>query len=557
MEKILDNKYYDLIISNAQAPSYNTGDNITQLNSMHSLLHILKNNMNACDLGVNPYHTFPSIFTLESSVSIEKSGIDYVHNNPDLGLYGRGIIIGIVDTGIDYQHPAFMHNDNTTRIISIWDQTIEGGKPPPDFSFGTEYSKGLINFALISEDPLSIVPTVDTNRHGTAIASIAAGRPNDEYSFSGVAPQAELAVVKLKEAKENLKDIFFVPPNIPCYEESDIILGIRYLASVSQKLNRPIIICLALGSSQGGHDGRGAISAYLDYLIKLPKIDVIISAGNEGNNFRHYFNNTSFPPYFNEFQLNIGNNDKQFSMEIWPYTPGRLSIEIITPNRETSQTINPEFGVCHKITFQTSHSIIWVNNIIFEEESGEQLILLRFSNSNPGLWIIRVKSIDNEPFSFHSWLPSGNLISNETFFLNASPDTTITAPGNTTPPLTVTAYNQINGSILNESSRGYTRLGYVKPDVAAPGYQLSCAIPDNQYGMITGTGAAAAHTAGVAAMLTEWTYSKGNYTGITGDQVNRLIIRAAQRSSAYNYPNNIWGYGQLDAEKVFFRLLYS
>ena len=201
MEKILDNGYYALIISNAMVPTYNTGDNITMLNEFNSLLHIPKEQMEVCDLGINAYHSFPDLYTLESSVSIERSGVGAVQRAAGFGLHGRGVIIGIVDTGIDYRHPAFKFNDRTTRILSIWDQTQVGSTPPRGFSFGAEYTRELINFALISEDPLSIVPTVDPNRHGTAIASIIAGRPNDDYNFSGVVPDADLVVVKLKEAK--------------------------------------------------------------------------------------------------------------------------------------------------------------------------------------------------------------------------------------------------------------------------------------------------------------------------------------------------------------------
>ncbi|MEY8353390.1 S8 family peptidase [Lachnospiraceae bacterium 54-53] len=555
MEKILDNRFYDLIINNAMVPTYNTGDNITVLNDFNSLLHIPKDQMDACNIGSNAYHSFPALYTLDSSVSVEKSGVGAIQRTPGFGLYGRGVIIGVVDTGIDYRHPAFMFNDRTTRILSIWDQTIEGSTPPRGFTFGAEYTKELINFALISDAPLSIVPSVDTNRHGTAIASIIAGRPNDNYSFSGVVPEADLVIVKLKEAKDNLKSLFFVPDNALCYQESDIILGIRFLVNVALRLNRPLVICSALGSSQGGHDGRGASSIYLDYLVQLPKICVTISAGNEGNSLRHYYNSTNTAPYVSDFQLQVGNYDRMFSMEIWPYMPSRLSVEIISPSRESSQIINPVFGGCQRVTFSSSRAVIWVNNNIFEEETGDQLILVRFLNPDPGIWTFRIRGADEEPFSYHTWLPSGNLISNETFFLDADPNTTITAQGDAIHPLTVTAYNQISGNIISESSRGYTRLNQIKPDVAAPGFQLPCAIPDNQYGTATGTGAAAAHAAGVAAMVMEWAYNKGNYTAITGNQVNRLIIRGARRSNEYDYPNNIWGYGQLDAEKMFRQII--
>ena len=179
---------------------------------------------------------------------------------------------------------------------------------------------------------------------------------------------------------------------------------------------------------------------------------------------------------------------------------------------------------------------------------------MRFNNPVQGVWTIRVENLDNEAFSFHAWLPSGDLISEETFFVNSNPDTTITSPGNATYPLTVTAYNQFNDSILPESGRGYTRTGYIKPDIAAPGYQLTCAVPGNSYGSITGSGCAAAQAAGIVAMVFEWAVPRGNYTNITGNDVNRLIIRGAQRNNAFTYPNNIWGYGQIEVNSLFERL---
>ena len=195
-----------------------------------------------------------------------------------------------------------------------------------------------------------------------------------------------------------------------------------------------------------------------------------------------------------------------------------------------------------------------MNNIVLEEETGDQLILIRFENPAAGIWYFRAQSVEDEPFSFHCWLPNGDLISDETFFLNPNPDTTITSPANGTNQLTVTAYNQLNDSILAESSRGYARNGLVKPDIAAPGFQIPCALPGNQYGTATGTGAACAHAAGIVAMVMEWAVPRGNYTSMTGNDVNRLIIRGARRTTAEVYPNNVWGYGQIDINNLFERL---
>lgn len=554
MQKILDENYYDLIISNIMIPTYDTGDNITPMDLRHSLAHIPVGSANPCDLGTYPYNAFPSLLTLSSTVSLEKSGIGTVQRNPYLALFGRGVIVAVIDTGIDYRHQAFLYNDGTTRILSIWDQTIQEGTPPEGFTYGTEYTREFINVALRSENPLSIVPSVDTNGHGTAIASVIAGKPSLEQAFSGVVPESDILVVKLKQAKNNLKKIFFAPPDVECYQESDLIIGITYATSVAQRLNRPVVICIAMGTNQSSHDGRGATSFITNYLAQQPHTAITMSTGNEANKRRHYFNSTTAEPYQNSFELRIGENDKLFSIELWPFAPARLSIEITAPNRETTGQVYPALGECRRFAFVFNPSVIWVNNYIFEEETGDQLILMRFQDPLPGIWNIRVLNLDNGPFSFHAWLPSGALISEDTFFMNSNPDTTITSPANATNPLSVTAYNQFNDTILPESGRGYTRTGFVKPDIAAPGYELTCAVPGNLYGSITGSGSAAAQAAGVVAMVFEWAIPRGNYTNITGNDVNRLLIRGAQRSSGITYPNNIWGYGQIDVNTLFERL---
>ncbi|MEY8356993.1 S8 family peptidase [Lachnospiraceae bacterium 54-53] len=556
MKKILDNNYYDMIISNTLAPSYDTGDNITYLNRNNSLLHIpiTGETVNPCDLGRYSYSSFPTLYNLTSSINLEKTGVGAVQRNPYLALFGHGVLVAVIDTGIDYLHPAFQYKDGTSRILALWDQSVQTGEPPEAFTFGTEYGREQLNAALASQDPLTVVPTQDTNGHGTAMASIIAGSTDKEQLFSGIVPQADLIIVKLKEAKENLKKIYFVPEDIQCYQESDIILGLRYAITASEKFSRPVAICLALGSSQGAHDGRGATSSYLNHLALLPGIGVSVSAGNEGNDQRHFFGSVPEAPYYKDVELRVGSNDRMFSMEIWSRAPARLSVDISSPNRESTQQISPSLNECRKFSFIFNQTTVWVNNTIFEEGTGDQFILIRFNNLLPGIWYLRVLNPENEPYAFHSWLPSENLISNETYFLNSSPDTTTTSPGNARHQLTVAAYNQFNGSILAESGRGYTRTDHIKPDIAAPGYQIPCALPGNLYGTATGTGAAAAHAAGIIAMAFEWGIARGNYPRITGNVINRLLIRGAVRSSSIDYPNNIWGYGQVEVNSMFHKL---
>lgn len=186
-----------------------------------------------------------------------------------------------------------------------------------------------------------------------------------------------------------------------------------------------------------------------------------------------------------------------------------------------------------------------------EEETGEQLILIRFENALGGIWKLSVTSIDNITSLFDAWMPSGDIISSETFFLEPDPNVTITSPGNSPNPVTVTAYNQVQNSILLTSSHGFSSTNIVKPEIAAPGYALTRPLPGQNYGTATGTGAASAHAAGIIALFMEWAVWKGNYTTITGRDISRLLIRGARRDKNIAYPNPVWGYGQIDIQGLF------
>lgn len=551
IHKILDETYFDLLIENTLAKNFEEGYDITRINDRHSVIHMPENKFSMCILGRHPYHTFPSIYTLSSMISLEKSGVTSVRNNPNLALLGQGILVGFVDTGIDYQHEAFLNMDGSTRLFSIWDQTIVNGTPPPRFGFGAEYSKTQINIALREDNPLTIVPSTDEDGHGTMLAGIAAGNPNPEKDFSGAAPETELVVVKLAPAKYYNRKIFGINDTVLCYAETNILLGVEYILSVAQRLNRPVVICIGVGSSQGDHDGHDALAMYLNSLSTIPRVAVCVAGGNEGNARRHYRGEAGADRVFTNFELSIGKQDKDFSMQIWQKSPGRLAMQLQSPFGEWTEPMYPKFNTCVEYDFVFEPSRAFINNIMLEEETGEQLILLRFENAVSGIWNIRIITIDNLYSQFDAWLPSGNLISDETFFLESNPNVTISAPGNARNPLTVSAYNQTDGSILISSSRGFTASGGVTPDIAAPGFKLTCPVPGNLYGNATGTGAAAAHSTGIIAILLEWAVLRGNYTTISGRDINRLLIRGAVRRDNIAYPNPIWGYGIIDLFGTF------
>ncbi len=535
---------------------YSDEHNVTPINFRDSIVNVQAREPNACDLGVYPYSFFPSVFCLTSRLDFEKTGINKVQQNPNLALFGQSILVGIIDTGIDYRHKAFLNKDGTSRIVSIWDQTIQDGVPPEGMLYGTEYKNEEINLALKSDNPLAIIPSIDENGHGTAIASIIAGSDDIEQSFTGIVPFSDLIVVKLKQAKKNLRDITFVPEGPICYQESDVMFATRYLFDTARRLRQPLALCIALGTSQGGHDGLGATSIYLAYINEIPQMAVVITAGNEGNAQRHYYGTVDNSRFQDEFDLKVSNLDKKFALEIWPYSPSRLTLEILTPMGESTQEIFPQLNTCRKFTFFNTPTVIYVNNIISEEETGEQLILVRMENVTEGIWRFRVRNIENSVSSFHAWLPAGDFISKETFFTEPNPDTTVLSPGNADKPITITAYNQNNDSILIESGRGYTRsTPNIVPELAAPGYNLSCAVPNGGYGNLTGTGAATAYSTGIVAMILEWAVLRGNYTTITGKDIKNLLIRGADRVEGITYPNNVWGYGKINIDGLFRKLL--
>lgn len=200
---------------------------------------------------------------------------------------------GFLDTGIDYRHPAFLRSNGQSRILSIWDQTDRTGTPPPQFPYGSLYEKSDLDDALRSRDPLSVVPVTDPDGHGTYVAGVAGGTPNASAGFLGAAPEADFAVVKLKPAKQNLKDFYLVSTNAPVFEEDDLLSAMRFLNEVAAREGKPLVICLALGTNQGSHSGTLPIALTLARYGNTPGIIPVCATGNEGNAAHHYYGSVS------------------------------------------------------------------------------------------------------------------------------------------------------------------------------------------------------------------------------------------------------------------------
>lgn len=498
------------------------------------------------------YGAYPNCYGLLDLTSIEASGIVKVRNIPRLNLTGAGVLVGIVDTGIEYTHDAFKKADGTSKILSIWDQTIqtEGGEPE-EYHFGTEYNQEQLNLALANENPLSIVPSTDENGHGTYLAGIAAGNRSEANNFSGIVPDAEIVVVKLKPAKKIIKDFWRIPEGITCYQKNDFIHGIRYLERFAKKVKRPISIIVGIGTSQGAHDERGALSTYLSTIASRNGVALTIAGGNEGNSKHHYYGAIPKGGDYDTVELKVGTNVSGFSMELWGTAPNTFSIDILSPAGEYIPRIPARLDETREIRFIFEKTVINIDYQIVESQSGDELILIRFLNPTEGLWRFRVYASSNLDSRFHIWLPMEQFLNAETYFLRPDPEYTLTSPGNTYIPIVVTAYDHTNQSLYAKASRGFMRTESIAPVVAAPGVNIVGPSLNNGYKVGSGTSVAAAHTAGIAAMLLEWGVVKGNYTQIDTVEIRNLFIRGAKRDQNLMYPNKEWGYGIIDLFNSF------
>ncbi|MHB8127964.1 MAG: S8 family peptidase [Mobilitalea sp.] len=550
---VLSENYYDFIIDHdVVSDGKSFVGCFNNIDSTYTSIYIPVEQTAPNPIQAYGYNVLVRLFGLLDIASLEKSGVSKLQHIPSLNLTGQGVLIGIVDTGIDFTHKTFQHADGTTKIVSIWDQTIQTGTPPDGFIYGTEYTMEQINVALDNVDPRAIVPSFDEIGHGTFLAGIASGNSDPSNNFSGVVPDSEIVVVKLKPAKNNLRNYYFVREDINCYQENDIMLGVRYLLDTALRLNRPLSICIGLGTNQGGHDDQGALSNYLSTISRMDGIAVCIAAGNEGNNRHHYNGYLKYGTPFDLVEINVGPNERGFTMEIWGDPPAVFPIDLLTPSGEYVSIITPRFKESRKIGFIFEKTVVHIDFQIVGSSSGAQLTMIRFDKPTEGIWRLKVyQDGSGLDLSYNIWLPMNGFISNETYFIRSFPNITVTSPGNTTSPIVVTAYDQQNNSLYLNASRGFTREGHITPSIAAPGVNIIGPTLDNGYTTMSGTSVAAAHATGVAAILLEWGIVNGNLPFLDGIDIKNLLLRGANRGHNSTYPNREWGYGTLNIYMAF------
>ncbi|MBQ8923519.1 MAG: S8 family peptidase [Lachnospiraceae bacterium] len=508
------------------------------------------------------YNTVPKCYGLMDTTVATVVGADIVRKLTGLSLTGRGTLIGFVDTGINYTSSTFINEDGTTRIKSIWDQNESVlGTGPSMYGYGAVYYEDDINRALRDDAPFSVVPSRDNDGHGTFLASVAAGNIV-EGQFTGVAPEADIIMVKLKEAKKNLRDFYLINEQAKCYSENDIMLGLKFLLSEAQRLGRPMAICIGLGTNGGDHNGNTNLEMYFDIIQNLRGICSVSSAGNELGYGGHYTGDRriSSMNMSENMEIYVGPDNRGFTLEIWGNAPGILKVTLMSPTGEKFSNISSIKNESTLIEFLYEGTKVYVENVAIESQSGDQMIFMRFDAPSDGIWTIGVtETVLGVNRGFDAWLPIHEFLNADATFVRGEPDVTICAPGNSRGVITAAGYNHYNNSLYVNSSRGYTRKGNIKPDICAPAVDVYGVFATSEsqlgkeqlYSRMDGTSIAAAITAGAASLILEWGFTNLNIPYIDTPIIKQMIIRGANESKDITYPNEAWGWGVLDIFGVF------
>ncbi|MCI8419945.1 MAG: S8 family peptidase [Oscillospiraceae bacterium] len=482
--------------------------------------------------------------------ALEASGVSQVHSQPYLSLKGRGVLLGFVDTGIDYTQDIFRYADGSSRIQYIYDQTAEGD-PPPGFLLGREYSKAELDAALASEDPYSLVPARDESGHGTFLASVAAGKQTED--FSGVAPDAEIIAVKLKKARPFYREKYCVPADQEyAYESSAVMLGVEYILRKARELGRPVAICIGLGTNAGSHNGYSVFEEYLGGVSIQKGVCLCAAAGNEAE-ARHHTSGVLQPgekPA--QIDLKAGENAGDVYLAVWNTVADRISLSVRSPSGELVGRVpaRPGASPAADVKLVLEAARVQIEYHFPVEGSGGQLSVIRILGITPGVWTIQLHGDIVLNGQYQVWLPMTGFVSPTVEFLAATPECTITSPASAVGLICCGAYDSAGKSLYAKSSRGPAWDGRMLPDLVAPGVGVRGIYPYGP-GLMSGTSAAAAVLAGICALLLQWGVREGNDPSMGTYQVRAYLIRGCLRRDDMSYPNNQWGYGSVQLMRSF------
>ncbi len=540
---IYSNEYADYILDVTSLRGRELADQAAcreQIDQNYAVIHVPREETAEEMREFLNYQNLPRLFGLLDTSHLESTGVLDIQRNPNFDLLGQNVILGVIDTGIDYRHPAFLKEDGTSKIGILWDQSLPSSEENTQFPYGTIYTNEIINQALRADDPYEIVPSRDEEGHGTFLAGVAGGSQIEESEFQGIAPLCDLAIVKLKQAKDYLRKFWLVPFDVTAFQETDIFLAIRFIQTYAYQEQKPFVILLGCGTNSGNHGESDYLKNYLNNIVTFSGRSIVLPAGNEGSLGHHYRGNGLDNEEYQDIEIRVAQGEDGFIAEFWADAPDFYTVGFLSPGGEYVEKIPASVvggGVEAGFIFDPTKITVFYEPV--ERTSGDYLIWMRFDRPTAGIWKIRLFKENVLNGRYDIWLPMERFIKPDTKFLTPDPYTTICEPGNGRNPITVTAYDHRKDTLFFQASRGYTRDETVKPDFAAPGVEVYGPASNGMYRTGTGTSIAAAVAAGCAVLLFSY---RSSYTGL---QIRNLLIKGTIRKQLL-YPNREWGYGQIN-----------
>ncbi len=456
------------------------------------------------------------------------------------GLSGRGVLMGIVDSGVDYRHPDFCNEDGTSRILRLWDQSARGteGSPPEGYFLGAEYTKEDIDraLALPENEGNLIVPQQDLSRHGTSVLGIAAGNGRASGGvYRGVAYESGIIAVKLGTPREN---------SFP--RTTELMQGIDYLVRQALALKMPMAINLSFGNNYGSHRGDSLLETYLSNVSNVGRTAICVGTGNNGNDSLHASGRIA-QGEAREIEFSVGPYEPVLNVQLWKSYTDEMEIFVETPSGQTVGPLSEQLGTLRYSLEDTELLIYYGKPGPFQVT---QEIYFDFlpagSYIRSGIWKIRLRGRRIREGGYFLWLPGGRVLNTGTGFYSPSAGETLTIPSTAAKVISVGAYDSRLNAFADFSGRGGGALTYPKPDLAAPGVDITAPVPGGGYGSVTGTSFATPFAAGAAALLMEWGIVRGKDPFLWGEKVKAYLRRGAQPLKGFEvYPNPEIGYGTL------------
>lgn len=497
----------------------------------------------------------PPIYTLQNISPAEASEAPLFNNNPYLSLNGKDVIIGILDTGIDYLSKEFQKEDDTTRILRLWDQTIAGNDRVYGLNLGTEYKEEDINKAINLKasggDPYSIVPSKDEIGHGTMGAGLIGAR-GENPAVIGVAPKCDFVVVKMLEVGQiKLDEAGITNKGVGRYSAEVLVMSMRYLSIVASELKKPLVMYMPVGSNIGAHDGTSEVEGAIDTNARQLGVAVVNGTGNEGDTETHTEGVFGKAGEIKTIEIKVGKNQKKLFFNMYIRQPDRVSLSVVSPSGEVVEKINAKLDSTQTVKFVYEGTTMQIDFKLPDDRTGDEIITIKAVDIKEGIWQFRLHGDFIIDGRYWSWLPQRSLLDPETKFLNPTQYTTITVPATAQSAIVAAYYNQNNNATVGQSGRGFTRDERIKPDVAAGGINAAIVKPGGGVGVASGSSVASAILAGCCALVYEWGIVNGNDKNLYTRKLRSYIIRGAQIRTGDMHPNQQWGYGTLSMKGIF------